>query len=97
MRGEVVGGRVGDVCGGGSCVVSVGDVFDGIVILSVVVLHYFSGDSGDLSGTIPMKITMWGEVGRGWKWEEDDPEPPVEVVLGGVCVPLRIVCRVCRL
>ena len=53
---------MGDVCGGGGYVVSAGDVLDGIVVLSVVVLGYFSGDS-DLSGTIPMKITMWGEVG----------------------------------
>lgn len=68
---------MGDVCGGGGYVVSAGDVLDGIVVFAVVVMGNFSGNSDDLSGSMPMMITMWGEVGWGWKWEEDDPEPLV--------------------
>ena len=43
----------------------------------VIIMGNFSGNSDDLSGSMPMMITMWGEVGWGWKWEEDDPEPLV--------------------
>ena len=63
--------------GGGGYVVSAGDVLDGIVVFAVVVMGNFSGNSDDLSGSMPMMITMWGKVGWGWKWEEDDPEPLV--------------------
>ena len=56
---------MGDVCGGGGYLVSAGDVLDGIVVFAVVVMGNFSGNSDNLSGSMPMMIKMWGEVGWG--------------------------------
>ena len=49
--------------GGGGYLVSAVDVLDGIVFFAVVVMGNFFGNSDDLSGSMPMMITMWGEVG----------------------------------